>query len=60
MADYETLATYRGWRIVWQPRTGKLFVRWPGLFGPNHDFRERPRSRIAAIEIAKAWIDRRR
>lgn len=57
MSDYTTLADYRGWSIVWQSSTGKLFVRGGG--GNNHDFYERPRDRITAIEIAKAWIDRR-
>lgn len=56
MSDYTILADYRGWSIVWQPSSGKLFVR--GSSG-NHDFYERPRDRITAIEIAKAWIDRR-
>jgi len=57
MPDYTTLADYRGWSIVWQPGTGKLFCRrgnWD-----THDFYERPRDRVTAIEIAKAWIDRR-
>jgi hypothetical protein len=56
MSDYTTLADYRGWAIVWQSSSGKLFVR---MGGNNHDFYERPRDRVTAIEIAKAWIDRR-
>ena len=57
MSEFTTLADYRGWSIVWQSSTGKLFVR-NGSFN-NHDFYERPRDRVTAIEIAKAWIDRR-
>lgn len=60
MSDYKALADYRGWSIVWQPSSGKLFVRRPGLFGDSHDFYERPRDRVTAIAIAKAWIDDRR
>jgi len=59
MADYITLTNYRGWEIVWQPSSGKLFVRRPGMIrSDTHDFYERPRDRVTAIEIAKAWIDR--
>ena len=57
MSDYTTLADYRGWAIVWQPSSGRLMVR-QGNWN-THDFYERPRDRITAIEIAKAWIDRR-
>ena len=57
MSDYTTLADYRGWAIVWQSSSGKLFVRRGGY--DTHDFYERPRDRITAIEIAKAWIDQR-
>lgn len=57
MSAYTTLADYRGYAIVWQASTGKLFVR-RGVYD-THDFHERPRDRITAIEIAKAWIDRR-
>ncbi|HWD41192.1 MAG TPA: hypothetical protein VG944_20250 [Fimbriimonas sp.] len=59
MSEYKTLAGYRGWSIVWQSSTGKLFVRTGGMFGTTHDFRERPRDRVTAIEVAKAWIDKR-
>ncbi len=60
MGDYSVLAEYRGWEIVWHTSSGKLFVRRRGLImSDNHDFHERPRDRVTAIEIAKAWIDRR-
>lgn len=59
MSEWETLADYKGWSILWQPSSGKLYVRRPGLYAPSHDFHERPRSRVTAIEVAKAWINRR-
>lgn len=59
MSDWERVASYRGWDVLWQARTGKMFVRRPGLFAPSHDFHERPASRAAAMDIARAWIDRR-
>ena len=52
-----TLADHRGWSIVCQSSSGKLFVRRGSC--DTHDFHERPRDRFTAIEIAKAWIDRR-
>jgi len=59
MSDYVVLADYRGWEIVWQPSSGKLFVRRGGLIrSDTHDFHERPRDRVTAIEIAKNWINR--
>ena len=60
MSEFVTLADYKGWSIVWQSSSGKLFVR-RGMGGyDNHDFYERPRDRVTAIAIAKDWIDRRR
>ena len=61
VGEYRVLADYRGWEIVWQDSSGRLFVRRAGLIrSDTHDFHERPRDRITAIEIAKSWIDRRR
>lgn len=59
MAQFQTLSDYRGWSVVWHPTSHKLFVRTGGLFGSVHDFWERPHDRVTAIDIAKAWIDRR-
>lgn len=58
MSDYSALADYRGWSILWQQSSGKLYLKQHGSLN-THDFYERPRDRITAIEVAKAWIDRR-
>lgn len=65
MASNMELAEYRGWTIVWNPGDYKLYVKKGGdlslgFGGELHGFDERPRDRVVAIEIAKAWIDRRR
>ena len=58
MSDYTTLADYRGWSIFWQSHTGKLYIKQHGSWN-THDFHERPRDRLTAVEIAKGWIDHR-
>jgi hypothetical protein len=60
MGDYRTLEDYKGWEIVWQASSGRLFVRRPGLFAPQHDFHKRPQDASSAIRLAKAWIDQNR
>ncbi len=58
MSDYRNLADYRGWSILWDERSRKLYLKQHGSWN-THDFYERPRDRVTAIAIAKEWIDRR-